>query len=79
MRGQQSFSGVAPAGATVFRDRWFTGTSDPQEVCGAAQAVTSTRNQVSRRRLALTIHYLFHGRPPRRRVVHPSVLLTAEA
>jgi hypothetical protein len=46
---------------------------------GAAQAVPSNRNEVSRRCLALTTHYLFLGRPPRPRAVHPSALLTPAA
>ena len=31
------------------------------------QAVPNTRNEVSRKRLAMMLHHLFHGRPPRPR------------
>jgi len=43
------------------------------------EAATSNRNQVSPDRLAKTVHYVFFGRPPRRRATHPSALLTTEA
>ena len=67
MRAQTSFSDVAPAGATVSRGTVSTETLILHRCVVQLQAVTSNRNEVSRRSLRRTTHRLFHRRPPRPR------------
>jgi hypothetical protein len=55
-RAQKSFSGVAPAGATVSRGTCSVETSTLHRGVVQLRAVTSTRNHVSRTHLAATYH-----------------------
>jgi hypothetical protein len=67
MRAQKSFSDVTPVGLLFPLPDVPRDTVILKRCVVQLQAVTSNRNQVSRRYLAMTTHHVFLGRPPRPR------------
>ena len=78
LRAQKRVSGVALAGATVSRGTYSAETSTLYRCVVQLQAVTSNRNEVSRRYLSMTLTVCFSDGYPAP-VVHSSVRLTTEA